>query len=50
MGYGGDGTIDGNHVSIVFRGHRVMADLHISQSHNSLYGKVMRPRGTFRSM
>ncbi len=49
MSYG-DGTIDGNHVSIIFRGHRVMADFHISQSHNTLYGKITRPTGIFRSL
>jgi hypothetical protein len=49
MSYG-DGTIDGNHVSIIFRGHRVMADFHISQSHNTLYGKITRPSGIFRSL
>jgi hypothetical protein len=49
MSYG-DGTIDGNHISIIFRGHRVMADFHISQSHNTLYGKITRPTGIFRSL
>jgi hypothetical protein len=49
MSYG-DGTVDGTHISITFRGHRVMADFHMSPSHNTLYGKVTRPSGIFRSM
>jgi hypothetical protein len=49
MSYG-DGTVDGNHLSIIFRGHRVTADFHISPTHNTLYGKVTRPSGIFRSM
>jgi hypothetical protein len=49
MSYG-DGTVDGNHISITFRGHRVMADFHMSPTHNTLYGKVTRPSGIFRSM
>jgi hypothetical protein len=49
MSYG-DGTVDGNHLSIIFRGHRVTADFHIAPSHNTLYGKVTRPSGIFRSM